>query len=82
MAVTGVKDVAAVVAVRVFVAMASVVPRTEATSSENVFDAVADVASVTVTVKVSEAPLTVGVPVMAPVEVFIDNPDGRDGETE
>ena len=49
-AVTGVKDVAAVVAVRVLVAMASVVDKTDATSSEKVFVAVADDASVIVTV--------------------------------
>ena len=49
-AVTGVKDVAAVVAVRVLVAMASVVDKTDATSSEKVFVAVADDASVTVVV--------------------------------
>jgi hypothetical protein len=81
-AVTGVKDVAAVVAVKVLVAMARVVERTEAISSENVFVAVAEPASVIVTVYVSGAPDTVGVPVMAPVEGFIDNPEGRDGETE
>ena len=49
-AVTGVNDVAAVVAVKVLVAMARVVERAERTSSVNVFVAVADAASVTVTV--------------------------------
>ena len=49
-AVTGVKDVAAVVAVSVFDAMARVVESTEATSRENVFNDVAEAASVIVTV--------------------------------
>jgi hypothetical protein len=49
-AVTGVKDAAAVVAVSVFDAMARVVERTERTSSENVFVAVVEAASVIVTV--------------------------------
>jgi hypothetical protein len=49
-AVTGVKDVAAVVAVKVLVAMASVVERAADMVSENVLVAVAAEASVTVTV--------------------------------
>ena len=49
-AVTGVNEVAAVVAVRVFVAMASVVESAGEIASENVLVAVAADASVTVTV--------------------------------
>jgi hypothetical protein len=49
-AVTGVKDVAAVVAVSVLVAMARVVESAGDIASENVLVAVADDASVTVTV--------------------------------
>jgi hypothetical protein len=49
-AVTGVKDAAAVVAVSVFDAMASVVESAGDIASENVLVAVADDASVTVTV--------------------------------
>ena len=49
-AVTGVKDVAAVVAVKVFVAIASVVESAGDMASENVLVAVADDASVTVVV--------------------------------
>jgi hypothetical protein len=49
-AVTGVKDVAAVVAVRVSDAMTRVVERAEDIASENVLVAVADDASVTVVV--------------------------------
>jgi hypothetical protein len=49
-AVTGVKDVAAVVAVRVFVAMASVVARAGEITSANIFALVAALASVAVTV--------------------------------
>ena len=49
-AVTGVKDVAAVVAVKVLVAIARVVERAGDMVSENVLVAVAAAASVTVTV--------------------------------
>ena len=49
-AVTGVKDVAAVVAVRVVVAIARVVVRAGEIANENVLVAVADEESVTVTV--------------------------------
>ncbi len=49
-AVTGVKDVAAVVAVKVLVAIASVVESAGDMASENVLVAVADDASVTVVV--------------------------------
>ena len=49
-AVTGVKLIAAAPAVRVSAAIARFVERAEVTVSENVFVAVADTASVTVTV--------------------------------
>ena len=81
-AVTGVKDVAAVVAVRVFVAIARVVERTERTSSENVFVAVVEEASVIVTVYVSAGLDAVGVPVIAPVEELMERPDGKVGDIE
>jgi hypothetical protein len=50
LAVTGVELGATAPAVKVSAAIASVVERTEATVSENVFVSVADAASVTVTV--------------------------------
>ena len=76
------KLIAAAPAVSVSAAIARVVERTEATVSENVFVAVADTASVTVTVYVVAELVAVGVPVIAPVELLIDKPAGSEGETE
>ncbi|CAB4334291.1 unannotated protein [freshwater metagenome] len=78
---TGVKLFAAAPAVRVSAGIASVVEITEATVSEKVFEAVSEDASVTVTVYVVAELAAVGVPVIAPVELFIANPDGSEGET-
>ena len=79
---TGVKPIAAAPAVSVSAAIARVVESTDATVSENVFVAVADTASVTVTVYVVAELVAVGVPVIAPVELLIDKPAGSEGETE
>lgn len=77
---TGVKLIAAAPAVRVSAGIARDVESTEATVRENVFEAVADVASVTVTVYVVAELVAVGVPVIAPVELLIDKPEGSEGE--
>jgi methenyltetrahydromethanopterin cyclohydrolase len=77
-----VKLIAVAPAVSVSAAIARVVERTEATVSENVFVAVAETASVTVTVYVAAELVAVGVPVIAPVELLIDKPAGSEGETE
>lgn len=82
LAVTGVELGATAPAVKVSAAIASVVERTDATVSENVFVAVADAASVTVTVYVVAELVDVGVPVIAPVELAIVKPEGSEGETE
>jgi hypothetical protein len=58
------------------------VERTEATVREKVFVAVAEAASVTVTVYVVAELVDVGVPVIAPVELLIVSPEGSEGETE
>jgi hypothetical protein len=81
LAVTGTRFGATAPAVKVSAAIASVVERTEATVREKVFVAVAEAASVTVTVYVAAELATVGVPVIAPVELFIANPDGSEGDT-
>ena len=81
LAVTGINDVAATAAVRVSDARASVVVRAAETVNENVFVAVTEAESVTVTVYVVAELDAVGVPVIAPVELLIDNPEGRPGET-
>jgi hypothetical protein len=82
LAVTGVELGATAPAVKVSAAIASVVERTDATVSENVFVAVADAASVTVTVYVVAELVDVGVPVIAPVGLAIVKPEGSEGETE
>jgi hypothetical protein len=80
--VTGIKDVAATAAVKVWLEMVSVVERAVDTVSAKVLELVAPIASVAVTVKLVEAVDDAGVPVMAPVAELIDKPDGRDGEIE
>ena len=50
------------------------------TASEKLLLAVALFASVTATVKVVDASVTVGVPEIAPVDEFIDRPAGSAGE--
>jgi hypothetical protein len=81
-AVTGVELGATAPAVKVSAAIASVVERTEATVREKVFVAVKEAASVTVTVYVVAELVASGVPVIAPVELLIDSPEGSEGETE
>ena len=78
---TGVKLIAAAPAVSVSAGIARVVESTEATVREKVFEALSEAASVTVTVYVAAELATVGVPVIAPVEPFIANPDGSEGDT-
>jgi hypothetical protein len=79
--VTGINEVAATDAVRVWLEIARVVESAAETVSAKVLELVAPLASVAVTVKLVEDEDDVGVPVMAPVEVFIVKPEGRDGET-
>jgi hypothetical protein len=57
------------------------VERAAETVNEKVFVAVKEAESVTVTVYVVAELFTVGVPVIAPVELLMDNPEGRPGET-
>ena len=78
---TGVKLIAAAPAVSVSAGIARVVESTEATVREKVFEALSEDASVTVTVYVVAELAAVGVPVIAPVELFIANPDGSEGDT-
>ena len=81
LAVTGVELIATAPAVSVSDAIANVVVRVAETVSENVFAAVTDAESVTVTVYVVAELVTEGVPVIAPVELLMDKPEGSPGET-
>ena len=79
--VTGVKGVAAKFTVRPIEAIACVAVTAELIARLNVLVAVAELASVTVTVYVVAVEVTVGVPEMAPVVEFNDRPVGNVGET-
>jgi hypothetical protein len=81
-ATTGIRFGATALAVKVSDAIASVVESTDSTDKEKLFVAVADAASVTVTVYVKAGLVAVGVPVIAPVELLIVRPEGSAGETE
>ena len=78
--VTGTGDVVALPCASVTEPSETVAVTALLTVSMKVLLAVALFASVTVTVKVV-ARVTAGVPVMAPVEVFMLNPVGSDGDT-
>lgn len=82
LAVTGIRFGVTAPAVKVSAAIASVVESTDSTVNEKLFVAVADAASATVTVYVVAELVAVGVPVIAPVELLIDSPEGSEGETE
>jgi exonuclease I len=81
LAVTGVSDVATALAVSVSAAIAKVVESAAETVREKVFVAVTDAESVTVTVYVVAELVTEGVPVIAPVELLMDKPEGSPGLT-
>jgi hypothetical protein len=79
-AVTGVKLVATALAVMVCDAITKLVEREAETVIEKVLVALPAAESVTVTVYTVAELVTVGVPVIAPVELLIDSPEGRPGE--
>jgi hypothetical protein len=81
LAVTGVDEEEATVAVNVSDAITSVVVSAAETVSEKVAVALPAAESVTVTVYVVAALLDAGVPVIAPVELLIDKPEGSPGVT-
>ena len=81
LAVTGVEEAVAIVAVNVSDAITSVVVSAAETVSEKVAVALPAAESVTVTVYVVAALLDAGVPVIAPVELLIDRPEGSPGVT-
>ena len=79
--VTGVNAVTAWPDVTVADEIACVAVTAPLTVSWNALLALAPLASVTVTVKVDVACVTVGLPVMAPVEALSDRPPGKASET-